>query len=155
MRESYTKILDAEPENPTISLLADLLSGKDGELTAIMQYFFQEVMTSDEQLKKLLGQIKHDEMHHAKLLADAMVAFGGVPYFCNQFNKFFTTEYVDYALSERQFLLTDIRGEEIAIKTYDDAINKVENESLKQLLGEIRDDEKEHLKLFREQLERF
>ncbi len=155
MKQSYTKILDAEPENPTISLLADLLSGKDGELTAIMQYFFQEVMTSDAELKEVLRKIKHDEMEHAKLLADAMVAFGGVPYLCNQFNKFFTTEYLDYAMSERQFLMSDIRGEEKAIKDYQDAIDQVDNESLKQLLTEIQDDEKEHLKMLREQLERF
>lgn len=155
MRECYTKILDVEPQNPTISLLADLISGKDGELTAIMQYFFQEVMTSDEELKNLLKEIKHDEMHHAKLLAEAMTEFGGVPFLCNQFNKFFTTEYVDYALNERQFLLSDIRDEELSIKLYDEAIQKVDNESLKQLLGEIRDDEKTHLSKLREQLERF
>lgn len=155
MRTSYTKILDAEPENPTISLLADLISGKDGELTAIMQYFFQEVMTNDEELKNLLKEIKHDEMHHSKLLSEAMVQFGGVPFLCNQFNKFFTTEYVDYSLNERQFLLSDIREEELSIKAYENAIAKVENESLKQLLGEIRDDEKMHLTRLREQLERF
>ena len=155
MRENYTKIMDAEPENPTISLLADLLSGKDGELSAIMLYFFQEVMTSDMELKKVLGRIKHDEMTHAKLLADAIVDFGGVPFLCNSHNKFFTTEYVDYALNEKQFLLVDIMEEEIAIKNYQQAIDQVENQSLKKLLGEIQDDEREHLKLLKEQLERF
>ena len=45
--------------------------------------------------------------------------------------------------------------EEIAIKNYQQAIDQVENESLKKLLGEIQDDEREHLKLLKEQLERF
>lgn len=155
MKEQYTKILNAEPENPTISLLANLLSGKDGELSSIMLYFFQEVMTSDMELKKVLAQIKHDEMVHAKLLADAIVDFGGVPYLCNSQNKFFTTEYVDYALNEKQFLLVDILNEELAIKNYQQAIDQVENESLKTLLTEIQDDEKQHLKLLKEQLEKF
>lgn len=155
MKDVYTKILDAEPQNPTISILADLLSGRDGELSSIMLYFFQEVMTSDMELKKVLAQIKHDEMLHAKLLADAIVDFGGVPYLCNSQNKFFNTEYVDYALNEKQFLLVDIMSEEIAIKNYQQAIDQVENESLKKLLSEIQDDEKEHLKLLKEQLERF
>lgn len=155
MKQSYTKILDAEPQNPTISLIADLLSSSDGELNAIMQYFFQEVMTSDEELKSLLTEIKHDEMHHAKLLAEAMISFGGVPYLCNQFNKFYTTEYVDYALNERQFLMSDIKDEEKSIKNYQHAIDFVDNQSLKQLLTEILEDEKEHLTKLREQLERF
>mgnify|MGYP004459367797 FL=1 len=153
--EKYTKILDAKPENHTINILADLLSGKDGELCAIMQYFYQIAMTSDKELKRLLEEIDRDEMMHARLLADAIVQFGGIPYLCNQYNKFFTTEYLDYAMNEREFLITDIRDEEKAIKSYEKAIEMVDNESLKTLFGEIMEDEKMHLKKLREQLERF
>ena len=49
----------------------------------------------------------------------------------------------------------DIMWEEIAIKNYQNAIDKVENESLKKLLSEIQDDEKDHLKLLKDQLARF
>ncbi len=153
--EKYTKILDAKPENHTINILADLLSGKDGELCAIMQYFYQIAMTSDKELKRLLEEIDRDEMMHARLLADAIVQFGGIPYLCNQYNKFFTTEYLDYAMNEREFLITDIRDEEKAIKSYEKAIEMVDNESLKTLFSEIMEDEKMHLKKLREQLERF
>lgn len=153
--EKYTKILDAKPENYTINLLADLLSGKDGEICAIMQYFYQIAMTDDKELKRLLEEINYDEMKHAKLIADAIVQFGGIPYLCNQFNKFFTTEYIDYAMNEREFLITDIRDEEKSIKQYEKAIVLVENENLKTLLGEIMEDEKLHLKNLREQLKRF
>lgn len=153
--EKYTKILDAKPENHTINILADLLSGKDGELGAIMQYFYQIAMTSDKELKRLLEEIDRDEMMHARLIADAIVQFGGIPYLCNQYNKFFTTEYLDYAMNEREFLIIDIRDEEKAIKSYEKAIEMVDNESLKTLFSEIMEDEKMHLKKLREQLERF
>lgn len=153
--ERYTQILGAEPENYTINILADLLSNKDGEINSIMQYFFQTSMTADKELKRLLEEINRDEMEHSKLIADAIIQFGGIPYLCNQYNKFYTTEYLDYSLNEREFLLTDIRSEERAIKNYEKTVENVTNESLKLLLSEIMEDEKLHLKKLREQLSRF
>lgn len=155
MQQEYSKILKAEPSNPVINTLANLLSGKGGELNAISQYFFQYIMTSDMELKNLFKQIMHDEMNHAELLADAIVAFGGIPYLCNEYNKFFTTEYLHYALNEKEFLLSDIQDEEFAIKSYNNAIDNITNESLRNLLAEIRDDELEHLNLLKEQLKNF
>lgn len=153
--KEYTKILSAEPSNPVIDILADLLSGKGGELNAIHQYFFQYVMTSDIELKKLFKHLMMEEMKHAELLADSILAFGGIPYLCNHFNKFFSTDFLDYSLSEKEFVLNDIKDEEFAIKSYNNAIEQVDNESLKKLLGEIRDDELSHLDELKKQLERF
>lgn len=155
MKKVYSKIMEAEPANPTIDMLADLLSGKYGELSAITQYFFQYSMTSDVELKKLFKEFMMDEMMHAELLADAIIAFGGIPILCNHVNKFFTTEYLDYSLNERDFIVNDIKDEEISIKNYDASIAKADNESLKKLLQEIRTDELEHLTLLKAQLERF
>lgn len=147
--------MEAEPDNPIINYLADLLSGKDGELTAIHQYFFQQVMTSDDELKRVLKEIAETEMKHAELIADAIVKFGGIPYLCNQYNKWFTTEYVDYALSEKQFLLGNIKDEETNIKKYESIAERIGNEQLKRLLTEIAEDEKEHLEKLKQQLARF
>lgn len=148
--EPYVEIIDAKPCPKTVGVLKNLVSGTDGEIRALLQYFYQSRISKklEREISKVLEEISVSEMRHAKLLSSAIVDFGGEPKYETAQGQYFSASVVNYTTKLREMLEGNMRGEQRAIDNYTQAIGRVENESLKKLFAQIIEDEKLHLKIF-------
>ena len=146
----YPEIVDPVKNMKTVKVLKNLMSGYDSELRAILQYFYQSSLCNKIQpeISDIFEEISIVEMHHLELLSHAIVDFGGEPMYDDAQGYFFNTETVAYSTKLRDILDINIKGEENAIRDYTNAINMVENQSLKNLFKRIIEDEKNHLEVF-------
>ena len=153
--EPYPEIVDAENSPHTVSILKNLASGRSGEFTAISQYTYQHIVSNshEEDVAKILEEIGIVEMRHLEMLSSAIVSFGGKPVFQDGRGQYFTTSYANYTTNLKEMLKSNVRMESGAVTDYEQAAQRVNNESLKQLLLRIRDDERLHLKVFKHLLE--
>lgn len=146
---SYPEIKDAVSCPKTIRILKNLMSGSEGELKGVLQYFYQSSICKnvDKEISNILEEISIVEMLHLSLLSHAIVDFGGEPRYENSAGQFFNTNTVNYSTKLRDILDKNIIGEERAIESYSQAIENVDNYSLKELLRRIMEDEKLHIKI--------
>ena len=147
----YPEIKGANNNPQTVGILKDLLSSRDGELVGIMQYIYQSRLASkvESEVSQLLEEIAVVEMEHMELLMDAIIAFGGTPKYDNSRGQMFNAGYINYTDKLKSMLEANIAGEERAIADYSRAQKMVENQSLKDLLNRIIEDEKLHLNAFK------
>ena len=152
--KTYTTITYATNNVCTVRLLKNLMSGRFGELGAINTYIFQHLILNNENinLKKDLDFIAMEEMKHLELLGNAIISFGGIPKYTNGQGQPWSARFVNYETDIKSFLNQNIKGEEMAIRNYEFVMNKVANQSLKTLLQEIVDDEKQHIVIFKKYL---
>lgn len=146
----YPQIENASKDMRTVAILKDLLSARNGELTAILQYTYQSRIAnlSETEIANLLEEISIVEMKHTELLMDAILSFGGDPRFDNSFGQYFTASYINYSQKLKDMLQANIRAESSAIEDYTRAIKNVQNQSLKDLFNRIILDEQIHLEIF-------
>lgn len=146
----YPEIVGETKSHKTVAMIKNLMSGGDGELKAILQYFYQSSLLNkvETEISDILEEISVNEMTHLELLSHAIVSFGGDPKYENGNNQYFSTNQINYSNKLKDALDANIHGEERAIKNYTNAISQTENESLKQLFYRIIEDEKLHLKIF-------
>lgn len=146
----YPEITDANKDMKTVAILKELLSGRDGELTAVLQYIYQSRVAnlSEPEIADIFEEIAIVEMQHAEKLTDAILAFGGNPQFNNAYGQYFSAGYVNYSQKLKEMLEANIKGERDAIEDYSKAIQNVQNTSLKDLLNRIILDEQIHLGIF-------
>ena len=146
----YPEIKEATSDMRTVSILKDLLSNRNGELTAILQYTYQSRLAgqTEKEIAEVLEEISVVEMKHTKLLMNAILSFGGDPRYDNSFGQYFSASYVNYAQKLKDMLQANIRGESKAIEDYSRAIKNMQNQSLKDLLNRIILDEQIHLEIF-------
>ena len=151
----YPEIVDAHPNEYYVRLLYNLRSSCESELTAILQYLFQHnvLENCNKELAHIIEEISIVEMHHMELLGEAIVAFGGKPCYINSQGENFNSCCVAYFTDVRQILEKNIMDEENAIKAYRQTASCVQNESLRDLLLTIAEDECVHAKIFKELLE--
>ena len=147
----YPQIINANNDARTVQVLKDLLSSKEGEITGIMQYFYQASIAkqTNQDIADILEEISIVEMEHMELLMDAIIAFGGNPTYSNSQGQPFNANYINYSTKLKDMLDANISGEEQAIKNYYKAQQLVSNMSLKELLARIVEDEQLHLQAFK------
>ena len=148
----YPEIIDAQKSPKTVAIIKNQMAGNDGELRAILQYFYQSSIAHEiePEISDILEEISIVEMTHLDLLSLAIVNFGGEPRYENGANQYFSTSQVSYYNKLKEALDANIAGEEKAIYNYQTAITQVENESLKRLFERIIEDEKLHIKIFKD-----
>ena len=144
---TYTKITNATCDCRTIRILKNLLSGRFGELTGIHSYLFQNIISNgiNQNLANALNNLSLEELLHANLLGNAILNFGGTPRFSNGQGTFWSGRNVNYQTDQNSFIRSNISREERSIRDYEDAIARVNNESLRQLLREIIEDKRQHI----------
>ena len=79
-------------------------------------------------------------------LGNMVFAFGGDPNFATQTGKNWSVQYLLLSKDRNVFLKNAIQMEQRAIKDIDNAIGKIENESLKRLLETIKEDKENIVK---------
>ena len=146
---SYPEIKDAINCPKTVRILKNLMSGSESELKTILQYFYQSSISKkiEKDISNILEEISIVEMMHMGLLSHAIVDFGGEPRYENGMGQFFNTSTINYSTKLRDILDKNIVGEERSIEGYNQAIENVDNQSLKALLKRIIEDEKLHIKI--------
>lgn len=130
-------------------------AGVVSELTAVNLYIFQHI-ASDGKYKdysKLIKGISIVEMKHLHLLGETIKLLGVKPAYTNSIcpcGQFWTGAYVNYTDRILEMISEDIRSEKQAIMNYEKDICLIHDKHIKKLLERIIEDEKVHLKLFKE-----
>lgn len=148
--ESYPQIVDATRDMTTVGIIKNLATSRVGELKAILQYTYQTVISDkiNQEIAKILQEIAFVEMMHLDLLMHAETEFGGNAKYEDAQGNMFNTSFMNYTMKLKDMLDYNISAENRAIEEYQNAINRVKNESLKELLKRIIEDEKLHIKAF-------
>lgn len=148
---TYTPITNAFCDCRTIRILKNLLSGRYGELTGLHSYLFQNILTNNlnDSLSNALNNIFSEELLHAQLLGNAIISFGGTPRFSNGQGSFWSARNVNYQTNQNDFINSNILREQRAIRELQNAIARVTNQSLQQLLREIIEDKDRHIQILR------
>ncbi|MCI5797098.1 MAG: hypothetical protein MR024_00465 [Firmicutes bacterium] len=152
--EPYPEITNAYPSMYEVKLIKWQVSSKDSEFSAINTYLYQDFILQDEypEIAEALRQIAIVEMTHFDLLSEAIVDFGGNPNLTDGRGNVWTGRNIVQLKNPREILLSNIRGEEKAIRNYQIAAAKTCNASLAALFERIILDEQDHIIIFNELL---
>ena len=148
---AYPNIINATCDCGVVRLLKGLVGGRFGELTLFNTLLFQRMLSqnSNEKLFNALSEIEQEDLKHIELLSNAITNFGGVPRFTNGQGSSWSARNVNYETNFNNFLRDNINFKERAIKEYERVITRIVNESLKELLNQIIEDENRHIVIFR------
>lgn len=147
--------------NPTYAyLLMDDYAGMVSEFTAISQYlyhhfYFKEV---DKDLGELLENVAITEMRHMEILAGTIRKLGGDPQIRGGYSTqghFWDGRFVYYGTDLCSQLRADIDSEYKAIYNYQRHIAMIDDPYVQAILARIILDEKVHIRLFKEALQKF
>lgn len=147
----YPEIINAQDDPTTVAILKNLASSRVGELSGVLQYIYQAVVAdkTNEEIASIFEEIGIVEMMHLDMLMHAISDFGGVPKYEDSQGNYYNTGHINYSVKLRDMLDNNIRAENIAIENYQMAINRVKNQSLKDLFSRIIEDEKRHVEVFK------
>ena len=142
----------------TLRIISPAYAGREGELTAVLQYVYQAIFLGacgEDKAGKTIMSIAVSEMHHVELLGTLITKLGAPPVFasCPPYPVgFYSAACVNYAKEKRAMLLADICAEKEAIRTYEQMLCMMENPRAAELIKRIIADEKVHLQAFQELL---
>jgi bacterioferritin len=114
--------------------------GVQHEYTVVLQYLFHSYLTANPEAKKQLEDQAINEMQHMGWLAEELAGAGGTP-------RLEHTR-VELPAKTSDMLKVNIAIEKDVIKVYDEAAWETGDASLRQLLLRIRDNEKYHVGVF-------
>lgn len=132
-----------------IYLLTEAYAGKESEMTALSQYFYQYILSTEynKEIAKVLEEISIVEMVHMEILGKAIARMGGNPIYASS-GRFWNGSFVNYTKSLREMMYINIKGEKVAIDFYKKIIASLENISLIPAIEEIIKDEETHIVAF-------
>ena len=151
INKPYPEIVDAVEDRQTVAILKNLAMGRPGEIAASTQYVYQSVIAdkTNEDIASIFEEIGVVEMMHLDMLMHAIADFGGNPEYKDAQGNFFNTSTLNYTNKLKEMLDNNIRAETLAIENYQMAIDRVKNQSLKDLFVRIIEDEKRHIEIFK------
>lgn len=160
--KSYPKPKVAGKNKEYAKILLQDYAGDSGEDSAIHLYMFQNLILNKEypQIANNLFHISVIEMHHLKLLGEAIELLGITPeyvtYDADTDKKvYWSSSNIHYTTSIVDILKLDIEKESNAIKEYQAHYKAIADPYIKELLLRIIEDEKIHLEYFQKQLSTF
>ena len=131
--------------------LSPAYAGRNGELTAILQYVYQSILLDGcgkTNEAKQLVRIAVDEMHHLEKIGSLLVKLGVPPVFtaCPPYPvAYYSAANVDYSRPIAQMIAADIRGEQEAIACYTRALEAISDPEMRAVIEKIRGEEERHL----------
>lgn len=152
--EKLPEVGEIEPNPRDAYILQGDYAGTNSETTAILTYVYQSyvVRQFDEDIAEVFENIAIVEMTHHKVLGDLIVSLGGDPIYAYQ-GRFWTGKNVGCTKNLKEMLVSNIASEEEAIRGYLASIDKLYSKTAIGLLEAIIEDEKLHIKAFKEILE--
>ena len=150
----YPSLDEIREDFQTLRLISSTYAGREGELTAVLQYVYQSIifgeMGETAKSKTILG-IAVAEMHHLEILGTMITKLGAPPVFtaCPPYPVgYYSASCVNYTRNPRQMLCADICAEENAISQYEHILCRIKNAPVAAVISRILEDEKLHLKEF-------
>ena len=137
-----------------VRALSPAYAGRDGELTAVLQYVYQAILLEGcgrAQESKEILKIAVEEMRHLEEIGALLVSMGVPPVFtaCPPYPVgYYSAANVDYVKPLPQMLASDIRSERRAIAGYDRILAAVSDARVRETISRIRADEERHLATF-------
>ena len=157
--QPYPSLDDVKEDRKALRIVSPAYAGRDGELTAILQYVYQSVLlgaNGKEREAKLLLDIAVVEMHHLQILGTLITKLGAPPVFtaCPPYPvSYYSASCVNYTRSLASMISADICAEHDAISEYTRMLCGLKNPAVAAVIERIREDERLHLNLL-EQLEK-
>ncbi|MDP4177752.1 MAG: ferritin-like domain-containing protein [Bacillota bacterium] len=150
-------------ENQNIQYANILLmdyAGEVSEFTAISLYIYQHFVSDGEykEFAELIGGVSRVEMKHLELLGETIKLEGIKPIFVNsicRYGKLWTPAYVNYTTFIKEMLIEDIKSEQKAIENYRCQLKLIHDKYIKKLIERIILDEELHVKLFKQEFEKY
>lgn len=148
MNERYPVVTDIVASQTTASLLKNLMFSQDGFLTTHLTYMYQSwlISTQDKTLGSYLMKLALNNGDIFDAMGNITIAFGGDPNFMTTNGKNWSTQYLIMSKNREAFLKNAILMENKAVGNLENAIPKVDNVSLKQLLTAIKEDKQNVIK---------
>lgn len=142
MNERYPVVTDIVPSQITAANLKNILFSQDGILTEHLTFAYQSwlISTQDKQLGDYIKKLAANNGDILDALGNITIAFGGDPNFVTSNGKNWSTQYLILTKNREAFLKNAIQMETNSAKNIENAIAKIENQSLKTLLTSIRED---------------
>lgn len=147
----YPSLENVGEDCRALRIVSPAYAGREGELTAILQYVYQSVLTGacgEEELSRLLISIAVNEMRHVEILGTLITKLGAPPVFtaCPPYPVgFYSASCVNYVRSPEGMLAADIQGEKQAIACYKRMLRELCNPCVSEVIGRIVKDEEVHL----------
>lgn len=136
--------------------LSPAYAGREGELTAVLQYVYQSVLLDGcgktEEAKTVL-KIAIEEMGHLEKIGSILVSLGVPPVYtaCPPYPvAYYSAANVDYVKPLPLMMEADIRAEKGAIAYYTRILRTIDDEAVCAEIRKIRADEERHLAMFEE-----
>lgn len=152
---SYPKVHVTEPNAEYAKVLLGDYAGHVSEFGAIAQYIFHMIVLEEDypDVSEALLGIAIVEMDHLDMLGDLINELGTPPQFrsCEDRRSTYwcaTPRNVDYSVTVRKALLSDISIEMKAIANYEKSIEQIDNEEIRCLIRRIILDEEMHIEVF-------
>jgi len=155
----YPKV-EVQKKDPNLAYhILKLYAGNLSELTAVNQYSFQGIYLNDyKDLSKILENISIVEMRHLKILGELIEKLGLIPYYATYNNNKpipWNSDYVNFTINYREMLVSDINGENDAIKEYKKIINMTDDSNIKAIINRIILDEERHIEILKKLLSQY
>jgi rubrerythrin len=149
-------VINVTEKNPRYAeILQELYSGNASELTAVLQYTYQNAMIdgASSEIAETLYQISLDELRHIRILGRIIKALGSDPRYIKTENK--RREYyvadnkaISYSKTIPIVLMDDIAAEKGAIAAYKAAAEKIRDANIVAILRRIAMDHEGHLERY-------
>ncbi len=148
----YPEIKVKEEDFENAKILLNIYAGRNGILNNIFTYLYQSSFLN-ENYTQILYNLIDVELFHAKIISKLINLLGFKPKFIYESMsnfKYFNTSYINYEVDERKILENNLTLKEDLVKLYNDSIDKIEDEKIKENLKRIVMDEKIHIKIFKD-----
>ncbi|MCX7903218.1 MAG: ferritin-like domain-containing protein [Caloramator sp.] len=135
-------------------------SGVVSELTASLLYIYQHLITEGnyEDYAETVAGIAVIEMKHLELLGETIKLLGLKPMYAIPHMGLYypwNSRLIDYSTNINKMIDIDIQSELDAIKQYEEHKIIIKDKYIRELLSGIIEDEKLHIKFFRELKEKY
>ncbi|MGN0145171.1 MAG: ferritin family protein [Clostridium sp.] len=156
---NYPKIQVQKENQEYAQILCNDFSGEISEFSTIAQYTNHEIRMFNKynNAHKVLSSIAQTEMMHLQIIGKLIVLLGGAlnySYVKNDSCSIWTSKFVNYGTNFVNMILLDINNEYKAIRQYEEHIKLIDDKYIKEILRRIIIDEKYHIELLSELLEK-
>lgn len=153
--EPYPSIKNLQENKKLAYKIKKVYAGNYSELSCTMKYIYQSLILNDElkEIKEALKKIAIVEMHHLDILGKMLIKLGLNPAY-TYINKsdnetYWQSDLIDYSTDIIEFLHTNIKIEEKAIKEYQKLIKYADDEIITDIFQRIILDEENHVRIFK------
>ena len=158
LRQSYPPVVPGRCDRALVRRLFSAYGGQDGEMTAIVQYFYNSLITGmqgENEISHLFSCISQVEMHHLRLLGQLILAYGGDPgllSFRGDRKIWWSGDFVHHLKQSDRMLREAIAGEQAAIRDYGSLLKLMPDDGNRAVIERILTDEHHHAALLNRQL---